>query len=94
MIPRFNTFEVSSRTYLTAQNGSQNIKLKVKEMGEWTREKGYVKFKLDVHHAEDYSSDRLFGLIFDEIDPSITTITIKVEKRNWAWTGIHLKPSN
>ena len=93
VIPRFNTFEVSSRTYLTAQNGSQNIKLKVKEMGEWTKEKGYVKFKLDVHHAEDYSSDRLFGLIFDEIDPSITTITIKDEKRNWEWTGIHLNPS-
>lgn len=93
VIPRFNTFEVSSRTYLTAQNGSQNIKLKVKEMGEWRREKGYVKFKLDVHHGEDYSSDRLFGLIFDEIDPSITTITIKDEKRNWAWTGIHLKTS-
>lgn len=93
VIPRFNTFEVSSRTYLTAQNGSQNIKLKVKEMGEWTREKGYVKFKLDVHHGEDYSSDRLFGLIFDEIDPSITTITVKDEIRDWSWIGIHLKPS-
>ena len=93
VVPRFDTFEVSSRTYLIASNGSQNIRLKVKEMGEWTREKGYVKFKLDVHHAEDYSSDRLIGLIFDEIDPSITTITIKDEKRNWAWTGIHLNPS-
>lgn len=94
VVPRFSSFEVSSRTYLIASNGSQKIKLKVKEMGEWTREKGYTKFKLNVHHEEDYSSDRLFGLIFDEIDPSITTISVKDEKRNWAWTGIHLKPSN
>lgn len=93
VIPRFYTFEVSSRTYLIAQNGSENIKLKVKEMGEWTKATGFVKFKLDVHHGEDYSSDRLFGLIFDEIDPSITTITVKDEKRDWAWKGIHLKPS-
>ncbi len=93
VVPRFDTFEVSSRTYITAQNVSQNIKLKVKEMGEWTKEKGYVKFKLDVKHDEDYVTDRLFGLIFDEIDPSITTITVKDEKRNWEWTGIHLSPS-
>ena len=94
VVPRFNTFEVSSRTYLIAQDGSKNIKLKIKEMGEWTKEKRYVKFKLDVNHGEDYVTDRLFGLVFDEIDPSITTISIKDEKRNWAWTGIHLKPSN
>ena len=93
VVPRFDLFYVSSRTYLIAQNGSQSIKLKIKEMGEWTKDKKYVKFKLDVDHSEDYSSDRLFGLIFDEIDPSITTISIKDEKRNWAWTGIHLNPS-
>lgn len=93
VVPRFDSFHVSSRTYLIAQNGSQSIKLKIKEMGEWTKDKEYVKFKLDVDHGEDYVTDRLIGLIFDEIDPSIATITVKDEKRNWAWTGIHLNPS-
>lgn len=91
VVPRYHTFEVSSRTYLIAQNGSQNIKLKVKEMGEWKTTRSYTKFKLDTYHS-DNSSDRLFGLIFDEIDPSITTFSVRDERRDWTWKGIHINP--
>lgn len=91
-VPDFSTFYVSSKTYLIAQQGNKKIKHKVKLMGKAT-EDDFYRYLFD-RDVKPNAGRKYIGLIFDEIDPSITVITVRDEVKKWEWKNIHLTPQD